>query len=170
MSTIVSLYERLVGLLSGKFFEAVALFITRLALAGVFWRSYKTKVEEGSWFEVSDITYFLFEHEFAGLPLSASVAAPLATYAEFLFPILLALGLATRFSAFALLIMALVIQIFVFPTADHFFGWAITIMGMAAILIVRGGGMFALDRLLGRAAGFALQPVSFDAASAKSVA
>jgi len=150
MSSAISFYHRLVSFLSGGFVEGLALLVTRIALAGVFWRSYKTKVEEGTWFQLNDITYFLFENEFSGVPLPVSIAAPLATYAEFLFPILLVLGLATRFSAFALLIMTLVIQFFVFPTSDHFFGWAIGIIGMALILISRGGGIFSLDWLVSR--------------------
>ena len=44
--------------------------------------------------------------------------------------------------------MALVIQIFVFPTSDHFFGWAIAIIAMALILISRGAGLFSLDALV----------------------
>jgi len=85
-------------------------YFTRVALAGVFWRSGRTKVEEGSWFDLTDTTYFLFENEYSGVPLPADIAAPMATYAETFFPILLVLGLATRFSALALLGMTLVIQ------------------------------------------------------------
>jgi len=150
MSSVFSLYQRLIALLSGRFFEGLALLIMRVALAGVFWRSYQTKVEEGTWFQISEITYFIFENEFSGVPLPVSIAVPLATYAEFLFPVLLVLGIATRFSALALMIMALVIQFFVFPTSDHFFGWAIGIIGMALILISRGGGIFSLDWLVSR--------------------
>ena len=148
MQRITSIYDRVTGILSGRFFESTALLLTRLALAGVFWRSYKTKVEEGTWFQISDVQYFLFENEFSGLPLPVDIAVPLATYSEFLFPILLALGLLTRFSAASLMVMALVIQIFVFPTSDHFFGWAIAIIAMALILISRGAGLFSLDALV----------------------
>lgn len=150
MGSVFALYQRLIGLLSGRFVESAALLIIRVALAGVFWRSYENKVEEGTWFQISDITYLLFDNEFTGLPLPSSFSVPLTTYAEFLFPILLVLGIATRFSALALMIMALVIQIFVFPTSDHFFGWAIGIIGMALILISRGGGIFSADALFDR--------------------
>ena len=170
MSKSVDLYDRLTGLLSGKFIESIALLITRLALAGVFWRSYLTKVEEGSWFAISDTTYFLFEYEYAGLPLPVSLAAPLATYAEFLFPILLALGLATRFSALALMIMTFVIQAFVFPTWEHWWASAAIWVAMAAILVSRGSGLFALDSLFGRLVGQAARDLPFRAASAKSAA
>ncbi len=153
MSSVVSLYDRLVGILSGRFFEGLALLFTRIGLAGVFWRSYKTKVEEGTWLQISEVQYFIFENEFAGFPLPTNLAVPMATYAEFLFPILLVLGLFTRFAALALMIMALAIQLFVFPTSDHFFGWAVTIIALALALISRGGGLFSADTLIAKVRG-----------------
>lgn len=153
MSSIFSLYDRLVGFLSGKVGESIALLITRLALAGIFWRSYKTKVEDGSWFEITDTTYFLFAEEYSGVPLPSDFAAVMATYSEFLFPILLVLGLFTRFSALALLGMTLVIQFFVYTTADFWWGTHIIWTAMAAILISRGAGLFSLDALLAKARG-----------------
>lgn len=133
-------------LLAGKVPEGLALFLTRLALAGVFWRSGRTKVVPDSWLEISDTTRFLFETEYSAVPLPASLAAPMATYAEHLFPILLVLGFATRLSALALLGMTLVIQIFVFPEA----WWSVHLLwvAMAAILISRGAGMISIDHLL----------------------
>ena len=143
MQRITSIYDRLTGILSGRFFESIALLLTRLALAGVFWRSYKTKVVEGTWFEIDETQYFLFE-EF-GLPLSPDIMVPVTTYAEFAIPILVAVGVFTRGSAAALLMMAVVIQVLVFPTSAHFFGWAIGIIALAAILISRGAGVFSFD-------------------------
>ncbi len=151
MSGIIALYQRITGILAGSFIESIALLLTRVALAGIFWRSYQTKVEEGTWLTISEVQYFIFENEFAGLPLSPEIAVPMATYAEFLFPILLVIGLASRFSAAALMIMALMIQVFVFPTMDHFLGWAITVMALAAFIISRGAGMFSLDALIAKA-------------------
>ena len=153
MNGIISLYKRVTGLLSGTVVESIALLFTRVALAGIFWRSYKTKVEDGTLLQISDVQYFIFENEFAGLPLDPQIAVPMATYAEFLFPILLVIGLASRFSASALLGMALVIQIFVFPTMDHFMGWAITVIAMAGFIISRGPGLFSIDALIGRFTG-----------------
>lgn len=143
MSSVFSLYDRLVEFLSSRWFEGLALLFTRVALAGVFWRSYKTKVEEGTWFQISDITYFLFESEYAGVPLPSDIAAPMATYAEFVFPILLVLGLATRFASASLLVMTMVIQFFVYPEA----WWSVHLLwtAMALVLLSRGAGVFSLD-------------------------
>lgn len=151
MQGLLSTYDRLTGFLSGRVVESLALLLTRVALAGVFWRSGRTKVEEGSWLDISDTTYFLFEEEYAGVPLPAEIGAPLATYAEHIFPILLVIGLATRFSALALLVMTLVIQFFVYPDA----WWSVHLLwvAMAAILISRGPGALSLDALIGKARG-----------------
>ena len=154
MNAIASLYARLTTILSGTLIESLALLATRVALAGMFWRSYTTKVVDGTWLTIDDTQYFIFENEFPGLPLPTDLSVPLATYAEFAFPILLVLGLVTRFSAAALVIMALVIQLFVFPTLDHFLGWAITVIALGGVLISRGGGLFAADALLIRVTGF----------------
>jgi len=151
MTPLTSLYSRIVNMLSGTFVESVGLLLVRIALAGVFWRSYQTKIAEGTWFTPNDIQYTIFANEFSGLPLPTDIAVPLTIYAEFLFPVLLFAGLFTRFSAAGLLVMALVIQIFIYPTSGHFWGWALGIIAMAAILISRGGGLFALDRLFDRA-------------------
>lgn len=150
MAFLLSQHDKLIGLLSGRIGEGVALLLARVALAGIFWRSYKTKVVEGTWLEINDIQYDIFANEFSGLPLPTDLAVPMATYAEFLFPILLVLGLATRFSALALAIMAIVIQLFVFPTSAHFFGWAVMVLALAAILISRGGGLFSFDALIAK--------------------
>jgi len=139
-------YDSLTAAISGRAVESVTLLFVRAAFAGIFWRSARTKVDEGSWLSISDTTFFLFEEEYAGVPLPSDIAAVLATYAEHLFPMLLVLGLFTRFSALALLGMTMVIQIFVYPDA----WWSVHMVwaAMALILIVRGGGMLSLDELL----------------------
>ncbi len=153
MSALIAMHQRITGMVSGALVKSVALFINRVALAGIFWRSYLTKVEEGTWLTISEVQYFIFENEFAGLPVPSQVAVPVATYSEFAFPILLVIGLASRVSAAALLIMALVIQIFVFPTMAHFLGWAITVFALSGIIISCGPGLFSLDALIVRITG-----------------
>jgi putative oxidoreductase len=148
MKQIAAYYDRAVALAAGRIPEAAALLLVRIALAGVFWRSGRTKVAEGGLLQIDPAQYDLFASEFSGLPLDSVIAVPLTTYAEHLFPILLLLGLATRLSAGALLVMTLVIQIFVFPDA----WWPVHSLwaALAAILIVRGGGLFSLDAIIAR--------------------
>lgn len=153
MSGLMNLWHRITGVLSGTIVESIALFLARLALAGIFWRSYETKVVDGTLLTIDPTQYVIFANEFTGLPISPDLAVPMTVYAEFLFPILLLVGLFSRFSAAALAVMALVIQIFVFPTWAHFFGWDLTVLALAAIVISRGPGLFSLDTLLGRFTG-----------------
>jgi len=148
MNWILKLYDSAVRLVSNRNVENLTLLFTRVVLAGVFWRSGRTKVDEGSWFSISDNTRFLFQEEYNGVPLPSDLAAVMATVSEHLFPILLVLGLFTRLSALALLGMAMVIQIFVYPEA----WWQVHSLwvAMALVLIVRGGGTLSLDAPLWR--------------------
>ena len=75
--------------------------------------------------------------------LPAEPAAYLATAGELILPVLLILGLFTRFSAAGLLVMAIVIQVFVFQLDVHYL-W----MAILAMLIGYGGDKLSLDNLL----------------------
>ena len=143
-----NLEKRINAALASRWAEGLVLLLSRVALAGVFWRAGRSKVEEGTLFQISDATLYLFEYEYAGVPLPPDIAAYLATLAEHALPALLVLGLLTRLSAAGLLAMTLVIQIFVYPDA----WWSTHILwsALAAILIVRGGGVLSADALLGR--------------------
>lgn len=149
VSAVLTRYDAITMRLSGAMPESLVLAFVRVVLAGVFWRSGRTKVTEGSWFQLSDTTYELFRTEYAAVPLPPELAAVMATTAEHLLPALLLAGLFTRFSALCLVGMTMVIQLFVYPDAwwpEHSLWTA-----MALILIVRGGGQFSFDALLAKA-------------------
>lgn len=118
--------------------------LARLSVATVFWRSGRTKVDGWS---LNDTAIMLFEEEYRVPLLPPEVAAYMATIAEHVFPVLIAVGLATRFSALALLFMTVVIQLFVYPDAwpVHAF-WATALL----YLIGRGPGALSLDHLVRR--------------------
>jgi putative oxidoreductase len=66
---------------------------------------------------------------------------------EHVLPLLLLLGLATRLSAFGLLMMTAVIQFLVYPGAYPTHGvWAAALLW----LMVRGPGVVSIDHLLSR--------------------
>ncbi|WP_321392184.1 DoxX family membrane protein [Emcibacter sp.] len=139
------------------------LLLSRAGMAGIFWRSGMTKIifeNDVSNFSftqlvavfrldwsVSDFTYILFENDYALPLLSPKLAAHMAILAELTLPVLLLLGLMTRLSAFAMLGMTLVIQLFVYPDLwpDHSL-WAAALL----LLMAKGGGFWSLDRLLVR--------------------
>jgi putative oxidoreductase len=122
---------------------SLQLLVQRLGIAAVFFTSGRTKVD--GILTVNDTAFELFRSEYA-LPLvKPEIAAYAATYSEHLFPILLVLGLFTRVSAGALLVMTSIIEIFVYPDAwPTHLSWA----GLLLPLIAFGGGKMALDRIL----------------------
>ena len=134
------------ALLNGIFeripYSALAL-LARVVVGLVFWNSGRTKVEG---FSLREATFLLFREEYKVPLIPSDIAAYMATFAEHAFPLLLWVGLASRLSAFALLTMTAVIQIFVYPSAYITHGlWAIALL----IIIIRGPGCLSLDHWLG---------------------
>lgn len=121
--------------------------VLRIPIAAVFWRSGQTKVD--GW-HLSATAVDLFRDEYKLPLLDPNLAAYLSAIAEHLFPVLLVIGLATRLSAFALLMMTLVIEIFVYPDAWPTHGtWA----GCFLVLMVQGPGKISLDHLIAQRFG-----------------
>lgn len=144
--------NRLLGALP----ELLLSLLARFSIAAVFWSSGQTKIEgfalnlisgefQFGWPRFASSTLYLFREEYALPLLPVELAAWLATTAEHLFPLLLLLGLATRFSALALLCMTLVIQFFVYPGA-----WATHALWASVLLylMIRGPGRLSLDHWL----------------------
>ena len=123
---------------------SLLLLVQRLGIAAVFFMSGRTKIADGTWLTLSDGAFELFRTDYA-LPFIAPLPATYAaTTAEHLLPILLVLGLCTRFAAGGLLVMTAVIEIFVYPDAwPTHLSWA----GMLLPLIALGGGKLSLDRV-----------------------
>lgn len=83
-------------------------------------------------------------------PVPPAVVAAVVSYAEFLFPVLLVLGLATRFAALWLLIVTALLQVYVAPQAlwsTHIY-WA----GALLVLLSQGPGQLSFDALIRRIA------------------
>lgn len=119
--------------------------IARLSLAAVFFASARTKVEEGTLFTLSDNAIWLFQEEYRLPLLPPELAAHLALTAEHAFPLLLVIGLASRFAALGLLVMTLVIQIFVYPSAYPVHGpWAVCCL----VVMIHGAGVLSLDHVI----------------------
>ena len=130
--------------------------IGRLAIGLTFWTSGRTKVDGWNIFHVNDKTLFLFTEEYKLFRLFGKyelcIAPPklmalAAQVAEHVLPVLLIVGLATRFSALGLLGMTLVIQVFVYPNAYVLHGtWAAVLL----MLIKYGPGAISVYRLISR--------------------
>jgi putative oxidoreductase len=137
-------WNRAADLLDAIISHGVLALAARFAVAAIFFYSGRTKVE--GLLTVTDGAYALFREEYKVPLLPPEIAAHAAAYSEHLFPLLLVLGLFTRFSALALLAMTTVIQIFVYPDAwPTHLSWATLML----YLIGRGPGALSLDHRLG---------------------
>jgi putative oxidoreductase len=139
--SLVAPIEKAIAICEQIPYSLIAL-AARIFPAAVFWQSGQTKLD--GW-HVSDNAVYLFREEYKLPVVDPAVAAHLAAFAEHAFPLLLVLGLATRFAALALLIMTLVIQTFVYPGAWPTHG---TWVACFLILIARGPGAWSLDHLI----------------------
>jgi putative oxidoreductase len=136
-------YEQVAGALTSVPWSVVVIPM-RLAAFSVFWRSGSVKLDD--W----DSTISLFQDEYKVPVLPPEIAAYLATAMELGCSTLILIGLGTRFAALGLIGMIAVIQTFVYPAAwpDHIQWFAFLFP-----LMMRGGGRFSLDRVVGRLAG-----------------
>lgn len=144
-------------------YAAVALAL-RLVIARVFFLDGQSRVEglqvpihipngaQGFDFsfvlpmQVKAETFTAFMTQYALLPLPPALAAYTVSYAEFILPVMLVLGLGTRFAALGLLIMTAMIQLFVMPESL----WSAHIYWAAILLVLmsRGPGAVSLDALI----------------------
>jgi putative oxidoreductase len=130
----------------------------RFSIAAIFWKSGQTKIQgfvldivsgEYQWGvpTLADSAVFLFQQEYQLPVLAPELAASLAALAEHVFPVLILLGLATRFSALALLVMTATIQLLVYPDAYPTHGvWAALLL----MLMAKGPGALSLDWFIAR--------------------
>ncbi len=130
--------------------QVVAPPVLRIALAVPFFKSGLTKWD--GFLSLSPAAAFLFEDEFKLHIFGQAYDFPLPTtfayldgIAEIVLPVLLVIGLATRFSALGLLVMTGVIQLVV-PEgwANFHLPWA----ALALAIIALGPGTLSVDHLL----------------------
>ena len=120
----------------------VADLAVRVLVASVFFKSGLTKI--ASW----GTTVSLFENEYAVPLLDPQTAALLGTGIELAFPVLLALGLGSRFAAFVLFLFNIV-AVVSYPDLgdvglkDHQL-WGVLLL----IALLHGPGRLSLDHLL----------------------
>lgn len=124
--------------------QGLGLLMARLYLARVFFLSGLTKLRDWS------VTLALFEDEYHVPLLPPELAAYLGTAAELALPVLLVLGLSTRFAAAGLSVLNIVAvlslaEIAPAALAGHQLWGALLLM-----IALWGAGLWSIDALLGR--------------------
>lgn len=117
----------------------------RLYVAKVFFMSGLTKI--ANW----DSTVSLFEDEYRVPLLPPELAAALGTFGELVFPVLLALGLASRFAALSLFVVNLIAVLSYWHVlkdlepalAQHWY-WGVLLL----VTMLHGPGKLALDSIV----------------------
>jgi putative oxidoreductase len=130
--------------------RCVSLAALRIALAVPFWRSGLTKWD--GFLHVSDGARTLFTEEFRLHVFGREIPYPmpelfafLSGTAEVCLPVLLVLGLGTRFAAAGILVMTGIIQL---TEPDGWANFHLPWAAMALALVVFGAGRASLDALV----------------------
>jgi len=147
--SLTKLMDDAVGALRWFVRPWLAQLVLRLALAVPFWKSGILKWS--GFLQLNDTAIYLFSDEFKlhlpGGPYSFPAPATMAFLSgcgEIIFPVLLVLGLGTRFAATGLLVMTCIVELTV-PD-----GWPvhITWAAMALGIIAWGPGRVSLDYII----------------------
>ncbi len=122
-----------------RFPLALIQLMARVSIGAVFWSSGMSKL--ASW----QSTVVLFRQEYKVPILPPEIAATMAASVELSMPVLLVLGLFSRFATLPMLGMTFVIQTFVYPEdwIEHL-GWATLLL----LILTRGPGPIALDNFI----------------------
>src|SRR5205085_11626105 len=160
-SIIASLVDKLVALCAVVPYALVAIGF-RFVMARVFFLPGQTKVEGPvipfNWVargvdcsvtlpsEIPHATLQMLEAQYANLPLPPLVAAYLFTYAEFVLPLCLIVGFATRFAALGLLVMTVMLQLYVMP--DLWWSTHVYWVAILMVLMSVGPGAISVDALI----------------------
>src|SRR5271163_3720078 len=146
---LAAVVKKILGIIRCSAFPSLTQLVLRLALAVPFWKSGILKWD--GFLRLNDTAITLFTDEFKlhlpGGPYdfpAPAVMAFLSGCGEIGFPVLLVLGLGTRFAATGLLFMTLIVELTV-PD-----GWPvhITWAAMALAIMARGPGRLSMDEFI----------------------
>lgn len=129
---VTNLFGKLTDILS--WFAPISNLVARIYIAEVFFSSGLVKIH--SWHS----TLFLFQNEYKVPLISYTLAAFLATAVELVAPVMLVLGLGTRYGGAALFFMTLVIN-YTYQQMPENYYW----MLLLAMFMTYGADKFSAD-------------------------
>jgi len=139
VNQLFSFYQKTVNGLTSL--HSAVVLAARVYVAQVFFSAGLTKIQD--W----ETTLFLFEEEYHVPFISFELAAYLGTIGELVFPILLFVGLLTRFSALALSVVNVVAVISLAEIAPAALYLHVLWGLLLAQIAIYGSGFLSLDRL-----------------------
>jgi len=151
---LATMLDQAIGIIRRIAQPSLAQLMLRLALALPFWKSGTLKWD--GFLQLTDTAIYLFTEEFKlhlpGGPYDFPAPAAMAFLSgcgEIVFPVLLVLGLGTRFAALGLLFMTCIVELTV-PD-----GWPVhlTWAAMALAIMAWGPGRLSIDHALCRLRG-----------------
>lgn len=151
---IISSLDRLSKSVADLIPDTLLIIAARIAAFIVFWSSVQNRLSGSSvldqkwqFWNVSSTTKLLYQHDYALPLISSNIAAYTITITQFFLSLFLLLGLLTRISAFGLLLITLIVQIYMAPSA-----WAAHLLWATVLvyLLKSGGGKVSVDALAGR--------------------
>jgi len=125
-----------------KILQPIVNIIARIYVAIIFFKSGLTKIND--W----ESTLMLFEYEYSVPIIGSEIAAYLATIGELVLPILLIIGLTSRFSALGLLIVNIVAVISLEEIAPAAFNQHLIWGVILTHIILWGGSSLSIDQLI----------------------
>lgn len=142
LSQVSRYYQQAANLLN--FLQPISLLVARLYIGWVFFASGLTKIKD--W----DTTLWLFEEEYQVPLIPHQLAAFLGTAGELVLPVLLVLGLATRFGALGLSVVNIVAVISLQEIAPAAYTLHVLWGVLLAQLVLFSSGVLSVDHWLKR--------------------
>ena len=123
--------------------QPIILLSGRMYIAWVFFKAGLTKIND--W----ESTLLLFEYEYEVPIISYELAAYLGTFGELVLPVLLVLGLVTRFSAMGLFIVNVIAVISLPEMPPAAYNLHVIWAAIIGLNIFWGAGRFSIDDYVG---------------------
>ncbi len=139
---IINLYNTLSDLCRGLITPVVNL-VARIYIGMEFFRSGLLKLDDWLYGDFEE-TIEMFSEDWVVPFLPTELSAYLATLGELVLPIMLIVGIFTRVGAIGLFLMALTIEVFVYPGTQQHYYWMLILGYLAA----QGGQLLSADNFL----------------------